>query len=198
DDLKSGTVSINGRDVRVRPLSSYKMASEIAEILKRWIEDGNFNLTKPVEKISTKTRFSPIKDKSEVIFVKDLCQDVVTCKLKDSLVDVAKQIVKHNEDHIAVTDNQGKLRGIITSFDVTRAVAFNKEKVQDIVTKKVISVKCNETLYEVVRKLKKFNISAMPVVDANNMVLGIVSESMLIKNLVPKPNLKHGNSKKKK
>jgi len=40
----------------------------------------------------------------------------------------------------------------------------------------------------VARKLKKYNVSALPVVDNNNKVLGIVSESMLIKNLIPKPS----------
>ncbi|MHA1700157.1 MAG: CBS domain-containing protein, partial [Promethearchaeota archaeon] len=107
----------------------------------------------------------------------------------DDLEEVAKDIIQKNEDHIIVVDKNHTLVGIITTFDITKAVAYNKKKVSEIVTRKVISCRPEETLYELVNKLKKFNISALPVIDQKNNVLGIVSESMLLKNLVPKPNM---------
>ncbi len=79
---------------------------------------------------------------------------------------------------------------MLTSFDITKAVAFKKTKVSEIVTKKVISVSPEDTLYDLVNKLKKYNISSMPVIDGDNKVLGIVSAGMLVKNLVPKPREK--------
>lgn len=47
--LKSGKISINGKEVPTTPLSSYKKAREIAEILKEWIRRGEFLLSKPVQ-----------------------------------------------------------------------------------------------------------------------------------------------------
>jgi uncharacterized protein (DUF39 family) len=47
--LRSGTVEINGREVRTSSLSSYRKALDITQELKKWIEEGRFKLTRPVE-----------------------------------------------------------------------------------------------------------------------------------------------------
>ena len=47
-ELKSGTVNIKGKKVTTGSLSSYPMAVEIAETLKKWIEKGSFLLTRKV------------------------------------------------------------------------------------------------------------------------------------------------------
>jgi len=49
--LKSGTITVQGKEVPTAPLSSYSKAKEIAEILKSWIQDGKFLLTEPVESV---------------------------------------------------------------------------------------------------------------------------------------------------
>nr|MDO8115135.1 homocysteine biosynthesis protein [Candidatus Sigynarchaeota archaeon] len=188
--LKSGTITINGKEVRVKPLSSFAKAKEISEILKDWIKKGDFLLGKPVELISTATKCKPMKPEEGVTFVKEIYKKALCCHLEDDLESVAKFIVQNNEDHLVVVDNNQILQGILTSFDITKAVAFNKKKVSEIVTRKVISVTPEETLYELVNKLKKYNISSMPVIDNNNKVLGIVSADMLVKNFVPRPREK--------
>lgn len=47
-DLRSGTIKINNKDVPTASLSSYSKALEIANILKTWIEKGEFLLSEPV------------------------------------------------------------------------------------------------------------------------------------------------------
>ncbi len=47
--LKSGRITIQGKEVPTSGLSSYSKAREIAKILKDWIEAGKFFLTQPVE-----------------------------------------------------------------------------------------------------------------------------------------------------
>jgi uncharacterized protein (DUF39 family) len=46
-ELKSGTITLNGKAVQTAPVSSYVRAKEIAEILKGWIQDGQFSLSQP-------------------------------------------------------------------------------------------------------------------------------------------------------
>jgi len=46
--LKSGRISINGKDVPTFPISSYSKAREISVILKDWVNSGKFLLTNPV------------------------------------------------------------------------------------------------------------------------------------------------------
>ncbi|MBM4348365.1 MAG: hypothetical protein FJ106_00465 [Deltaproteobacteria bacterium] len=47
--LKSGKISVQGKEVPTSGLSSYLRAGEVARILKEWIEAGKFFLTQPVE-----------------------------------------------------------------------------------------------------------------------------------------------------
>jgi uncharacterized protein (DUF39 family) len=47
--LRSGSIEIKGKKVLAAPLSSYKVAREIAETLKGWIKAGEFLLSEPVE-----------------------------------------------------------------------------------------------------------------------------------------------------
>jgi len=48
-ELKSGTIRVNNQEVPSVPISSYVRALEVADILKGWIEKGEFLLTKPQE-----------------------------------------------------------------------------------------------------------------------------------------------------
>lgn len=47
--LRSGTITVLGKEVPTVPLSSYAKAREIADILKQWISQGEFTLTEPVQ-----------------------------------------------------------------------------------------------------------------------------------------------------
>lgn len=47
--LKSGTVTVNGKEIPAFPLSSYSKAREIATILKEWINSRTFLLSEAVE-----------------------------------------------------------------------------------------------------------------------------------------------------
>ena len=54
--LKSGSIGIEGREIPTVPLSSYVRAKEIAEILKKWIEKGEFILGEPQNMLPTVPR----------------------------------------------------------------------------------------------------------------------------------------------
>lgn len=53
-ELKSGYVYVKDNKIKTASLSSLFIAKKIADILKTWIKNGQFFLTSPVEKISSK------------------------------------------------------------------------------------------------------------------------------------------------
>jgi uncharacterized protein (DUF39 family) len=55
-ELKSGSIKFKGKEIPTVPVSSHVRAVEIADILKKWIEKGNFLLTKPQVMIPTVKR----------------------------------------------------------------------------------------------------------------------------------------------
>ncbi|MDB9446545.1 homocysteine biosynthesis protein [Anabaena sp. CS-542/02] len=57
--LKSGRITIDGKNVRVAPLASILFSRAIATELKQWICAGNFTLTEPVAQIPMDRSFLP-------------------------------------------------------------------------------------------------------------------------------------------
>ncbi|WP_027720650.1 homocysteine biosynthesis protein [Maridesulfovibrio zosterae] len=53
EELKSGSINLNGKDIPTVPMTSHVMSLEIADKLKSWIEKGDFLLSEPVEKIES-------------------------------------------------------------------------------------------------------------------------------------------------
>ncbi len=52
-ELRSGMITLNGKKVPTAPLSSYYRAREIANILKEWIERGEFILGEPQQLLTS-------------------------------------------------------------------------------------------------------------------------------------------------
>jgi uncharacterized protein (DUF39 family) len=182
-ELKSGTITINDKEVRVSPLSSLKTARKIAEILKSWIENSTFYLSAPAENLSTDTVCKPMKQIEEIAFVNSVTHAAVTCMEDEEIGVVAERIIKRSVNHVVVTDEQGKLRGIVTSWDITKAVAKGKKKLADIIIRKVVTTKPDESLEAASRKMAQHQISALPIIDQGRKVLGIVTSEDIAKLL---------------
>jgi len=64
--LKSGSITVEGKKVPTGGLSSYAKAKEIAGILKDWIKNGDFLLTEPVQllpSVDSGIAFKPLKER---------------------------------------------------------------------------------------------------------------------------------------
>ena len=179
-ELESGYVEINGKKVKCSSLSSLFYARKIAETLKNWINEGKFFLNPPAETLPTKTVFKPMKQTSELKFVKDFKRQAIKCFDDCDLKKVAEKIIEENMNHIVITDRENYLKGIVTSFDVTKAIAQNKRELNDIITKKVITTTDNEPIGLAARRMKNNNISALPVVDESKRVIGIITSEELM------------------
>ncbi|MHA1298225.1 MAG: homocysteine biosynthesis protein [Candidatus Helarchaeota archaeon] len=183
EELKSGKIELNGRNVKVSPLTGLKKSKKVAEILKSWIEEGKFFLTAPVETLPTNTVFKPMKLTKEIPFVRSIMGPATVCKINDSIESVAKKIIEKNVNHIIVVDDAHKLQGIVTSFDITKAVAQNNLTLADVITRKVITTTCDEPAAAAARKLETHEISALPVIDTKRKVLGMVTAEGLMRLL---------------
>lgn len=54
-ELQSGTIKVKGQKIRTAPVSSLKKARKIANELKDWLQNGNFEITKPVQMFPANT-----------------------------------------------------------------------------------------------------------------------------------------------
>ncbi|MCS7121064.1 MAG: homocysteine biosynthesis protein [Archaeoglobaceae archaeon] len=181
-ELLSGKVEIKGQEVRVSSLSSFYMAEKIMKELKKMIEKGDFFLTEPVDSIPRSRVLKPMRQK--VMFVRKVMRGAIVLKEDVSLEEAAKVMIEKSINHIPIVDDEGKLVGIITSWDIAKAVAIGyKGKINGIMTKKVVTANPDEPIELAASKMEKHDISALPVVDVNLKVLGIVTSEDLSKLL---------------
>jgi len=108
--------------------------------------------------------------------VKDvMSREFAKIKEKSSIENAAETMLHEKVTHLPVISNKNRLLGIVTAWDISKSVARNYSKLDEIMTKEVIVVSPEDPIELAARKMKKYNISSLPVVDENEMVIGIVT-----------------------
>lgn len=181
EDLKSGMIELNGREVPASSLSSFHMAREVALDLKSQVERGEFLLTQAVEQLPSIGSARPMKQTKESPNVGDvMSRDVVTVLEDISVEEAAKLIVSGSFDHLPVVSRDGRLAGIITAWDISKAVASGRcTQISEIMTRRVYSARQDEPIELAARTLDTHSISALPVIDRESRVIGMITSDHL-------------------
>ena len=79
-----------------------------------------------------------------------------------------------------ITDRENNLKGIVTSFDITKAIANENNDLDLIITKRVVTTFNDEPIGNAARKMRQNNISALPVIDENKKVVGLITSEELM------------------
>jgi CBS domain-containing protein len=109
-----------------------------------------------------------------------MSKPVVTCRASDSLNTAARLMWEHDCGAIPVTDDEQELVGIVTDRDIcmaayTKGAPLHTIAVSDVMAKKVFSCQANDSLEEAERLMSQKRIRRVPVVDANNRLVGLLS-----------------------
>jgi uncharacterized protein (DUF39 family)/predicted transcriptional regulator len=183
-ELRTGIIGINGDDIRTSSLSSFRKAREIAGILKGWVEQGNMRMASPARRIDAEKKVKPMHETIHVPRVLDIMdRRVVSISEDEDIRTAARTLLKGETNHLPVLDTTGRLVGIVTTYDISKAVV-NPSKgshVKDIMKKKVITTTPDEPVDIAVQKLERHNISALPVVDQEQHVLALLTAMDLSK-----------------
>jgi acetoin utilization protein AcuB len=132
------------------------------------------------------------------ILVRDWMTKEVITITSDTPITQAHQIMKKNRiRRVPVVDN-GVLVGIVTVGDVREAspsgattlsiwelnYLWSQLMVRDVMTHKTITLYAHDTMINAARLMLEHKVSGLPVVDENNNVMGIVTESDVFRMLV--------------
>ncbi len=118
---------------------------------------------------------------------KDIMEPIPIARSDDPIRHAAGLIVDTLGHIVAVQSPNGRLAGVITSWDITRAIAggmCSEGTLADIMSAEVIAARPDQSILEIVRTLQQYEISAMPVVDDSGQVLGKVSADLLSARLL--------------
>jgi CBS domain-containing protein len=110
-------------------------------------------------------------------------RSVITIGENEEIQTAAKKLLKGETNHLPVVNDKGVLVGIVTTFDVSKAVANpgKAHHVRDIMKTKVVTTTEDESVDIAIRKLEQHNISALPVVDPHQHVIAILTAMNLSK-----------------
>lgn len=118
--------------------------------------------------------------------VKDVMStNVVTLHEDQGIKQAAELMLNQNKTHIPIVDESHHIIGIVTAWDLSKAIAANTDNIDEIMTKDVLTCYEDDSIYDVSSKLKEHNISGLPVIDENNTVIGIITTAHL-SNLIYK------------
>jgi CBS domain-containing protein len=92
-------------------------------------------------------------------------------------------MVTRSINHVIIVDDQSKITGIVTSWDVTRALAEGKKGLAEVMSRRVVTAKPDEPLDTASKRMAKHNINALPVIDNESKVLGIITSEDVSKLL---------------
>ena len=186
-ELFSGEVYIDGKKVRTSPLSSLKVSFRIMERLKEWIQEGDFFLTEKIQSLPRDVEVRPMRLRKMVPTVGEvMTRDVITANPEDSIEEVSELLVNNEIDQIPIVNEENNLVGIVTSWDITKAVAKHKKKLKEIMTRDVITSRKDEYIDAAARRLEKYKIGSTPVLDDEKKLIGIITVTDIIRRGVKK------------
>jgi homoserine O-acetyltransferase len=94
---------------------------------------------------------------------------------ESSINEAARLMLEEDVTHLPVVTKSDKLIGIVTAWDISKAVALKCTKLEDIMTKDVIITRPDNQIELAAEKMKEYNISSLPVVDDGGRVIGIIT-----------------------
>ncbi len=131
---------------------------------------------------------------------------VVTIREDQNLLEARELMRGKNLLSLPVVDDIDRLRGIITAVDIGRAspgdastlskyeanYLLGRLKVREVMSRSVITVNADDTIEYVAYQLYKYRIHALPVVDENNKLCGIISQTDMFRAVVEMMNMNRG------
>ncbi|MCK9580054.1 MAG: CBS domain-containing protein, partial [Methanoregula sp.] len=104
-----------------------------------------------------------------------MISDVETIEEGTTIAVTARRMVNLGVSHLSVLSASGKLVGIVTSWDIAKAVASNFLWLDEIMSRDVVTTTPDELIEVAARKMEEHAISALPVVDDQQHVIGLIT-----------------------
>jgi CBS domain-containing protein len=138
-----------------------------------------------------------------------MSQKVITVTPETTIIEAARLLLQHRISGLPVVDEGGAVVGIVTEGDLLRRaeigtaarrsrwlelllgpahlardyVQANARKVDEVMTRQIVSVVPHTPLAEVVRLMERHRVKRLPVIDDNSLV-GVVSRADLVRALI--------------
>ena len=108
-----------------------------------------------------------------------MIKDVPTIEEGATTAVTARRLINLEVNHLPVLSGSDQLVGIVTSWDIAKAVARNFLWLDEITSKDVITTVPDELIESAAKKMEEHSISALPVVDADQHLIGLITSDAI-------------------
>lgn len=116
-----------------------------------------------------------------------MMRPVVSARLQASARDIALQLLNGLYSGMPITDEDGKVIGVVTELDLINAALKGKEltklSAEDIMNKEVFSVDVETPVIKIIKIMKDKGIIRLPVTKEDRLV-GIIARCDILKSLI--------------
>ncbi len=116
---------------------------------------------------------------SQILVGDIMYQNFYSVSRNETIENASVLMVKKKVNHLPVVSEDGKLEGIVTSWDITKAVACKITGLDEIITRDVKYVYAGEKIEIASSIMEDYSISALPVIDSENHVIGMVTSESI-------------------
>jgi homoserine O-acetyltransferase/O-succinyltransferase len=116
---------------------------------------------------------------SQVLVSDIMYQNFYSVSRNETIENASTLMVKKKVNHLPVVSEDGKLEGIVTSWDITKAVACKITELDEIITRDVKHVFSGDKIETASSIMEDYSISALPVIDSENRVIGMVTSESI-------------------
>ena len=116
---------------------------------------------------------------------KIIIKRTITISPNASILDARQVLLKHNLKRLIVTDFKKYPVGIITEKDIAKTIyalgdkSIRSVKVSGFMSKKLITVKKTDSIYDCAKLMKKNHIGSIIVIDNNGILEGLITRTDL-------------------
>jgi len=112
--------------------------------------------------------------------VEDLMnKNVFTIKENAKIKEAAQIMMDNYVTHLPVVTDDNKLIGIITAWDLSKAIAHGGEELRDVMTEDVKFCKKDETIEVIAGRMKEDDISCLPVINEEDELIGVITTDLI-------------------
>ncbi len=116
-----------------------------------------------------------------------MTKNVISADENTSVQRIAELMLRNKIGSVVVT-HEATVKGIITKGDIVRkVVAENKDandtKAKDIMTNEVLAISQEKDVLEAAKLMRKHGVKRLPVVNEQREIVGIISESDIVRLL---------------
>jgi homoserine O-acetyltransferase len=108
-----------------------------------------------------------------------MIRDVPTIEEGATTAVTARRLINLEVNHLPVLSSSGQLVGIVTSWDIAKAVARSFLWLDEIMSKNVVTTVPDEPIESAAKKMEEHSISALPVVDEDNHLIGLITSDAI-------------------